>query len=239
MRFKNRRDAGRRLARLLDGYAGRSDVIVLALPRGGVPVAYEVAEALNAPLDVLLVRKLGVPGQEELAMGAIASGGTQVLNDDVVGSLGITDDVIAEIAGQELPELERRERLYRGNRPMPKLDGRTVIVVDDGLATGSTMHAAVAAIYKQHPARIIVAVPIAAASSCESFNRPTEGIRCVCEEAVEPFYAVGFWYEDFDQTTDEEVCKLLQQAGRPAKIKKTRKNAGSENQHLNWKKEQL
>ncbi len=219
MRFKNRREAGRRLARLLDGYAGRSDVIVLALPRGGVPVAYEVAEALNAPLDVLLVRKLGVPGQEELALGAIASGGTQVLNDDVVNFLGITNDIIAKIARQELPELERRERLYRGDRPAPKLDGRTVIVVDDGLATGSTMQAAVAAIDKQHPAGIVVAVPIAAASTCGSFNRPGEGIVCVCEKALEPFYAVGFWYEEFDQTTDEEVCKLLKRAQATAKTK--------------------
>lgn len=218
MRFKNRREAGRRLARLLAGYAGRPDVIVLALPRGGVPVAYEVAEALNAPLDVLLVRKLGVPGQEELALGALASGGAQVLNDDVVSSLGITDELITEIARHELLELERRERLYRGNRPARKLDGRTVIVVDDGLATGSTMRAAVTAVHKQNPACIIVAVPVAATSTCEYFNHPGEGIRCVCEEAVEPFYAVGFWYEDFDQTTDEEVCTLLKQARRLAKI---------------------
>ena len=179
MRFKNRREAGRRLARLLAGYAGRPDVIVLALPRGGVPVAYEVAEALNAPLDVLLVRKLGVPGQEELALGALASGGAQVLNDDVVSSLGITDELITEIARHELLELERRERLYRGNRPARKLDGRTVIVVDDGLATGSTMRAAVTAAHKQNPACIIVAVPVAATSTCEYFNHPGRNTVCV------------------------------------------------------------
>lgn len=214
MRFRDRQEAGRRLAQLLNNYAGRPDVTVLALPRGGVPVAYEIAEALNAPLDVLPVRKLGVPGQEELAMGAIASGGTRVLNEEVVRQLGITKENIAEIARRERRELERRERLYRGNRPVPKLDGRTIILVDDGLATGSTMRAAMSAVRKQHPAHIIVAVPVAAASTCEFFNHPTEGTVCACEKAVEPFYAVGLWYEDFSQTTDEEVCDLLDRAWR-------------------------
>lgn len=227
MRFRDRKEAGRRLAQLLTDYADRSDVIVLALPRGGVPVAYEIARTLNAPLDVLPVRKLGVPGQEELAMGAIASGGARILNKDVVRSLGITEETIAEIAWRELRELERRERLYRGNHPAPKLDGHTIILVDDGLATGSTMRAAVAAVRKQHPAHIIVAVPVAAASTCEFFNRPTEGIVCVCEEAIEPFYAVGQWYEDFSQTTDDEVCELLNRVWqRDHAVARSGKSAG-------------
>lgn len=212
MRFRNRREAGRLLAQSLDDYAKRPDVIVLALPRGGVPVACEVAEALNAPLDALVVRKLGVPGQEELALGAVASGGTRVLNEDVVRYLGITDDNIAAIAQRELRELGRRERLYRGNHPPPNLSGRTVILVDDGLATGSSMRAAVAAVKVQNPACIVVAVPVAAVSTCQLFNQPLDGIKCVCEEAVEPFYAVGLWYEDFSQTTDQEVCDLLDRA---------------------------
>lgn len=220
MRFRDRQEAGRLLAQSLDDYVKKPDVIVLALPRGGVPVAYEVAEVLNAPLDVLLVRKLGVPGQEELALGAIASGGTQVLNEDVVGYLNITDETIAEIARRELRELERREQLYRGGHPAPKLDGCTVILVDDGLATGSTMRAAVAAVRRQHPARIVVAVPVAAVSVCEFFDQPTEGIVCVCGKAVEPFYAVGLWYENFRQTTDKEVCELLNRARRRPELMK-------------------
>lgn len=227
MRFRDRKEAGRRLAQLLTDYADRSDVIVLALPRGGVPVAYEIAKTLNAPLDVLPVRKLGVPGQEELAMGAIASGGARILNKDVVRYLGITEETIAEIAWRELRELERRERLYRGNHPAPKLDGHTIILVDDGLATGSTMRAAVAAVRKQHPAHIIVAVPVAAASTCEFFNHPTEGIVCVCEEAIEPFYAVGQWYEDFSQTMDDEVCELLNRVWqRDQAVARSGKSAG-------------
>lgn len=214
MRFRDRKEAGRQLAQLLDDYAGRPDVIVMGLARGGVPVAYEIAEALSAPLDVLPVRKLGVPGQEELAMGAIASGGAQVLNEEVVSLLGIAEETIAGVTRRELRELERRERLYRGNRPAPKLDGRTIILVDDGLATGSTMRAAVAAVREQHPAHIVVAVPVAAASTCEFFNHTTESTVCVCEEAVEPFYAVGLWYEDFSQTTDDEVRDLLNRAWR-------------------------
>jgi putative phosphoribosyl transferase len=205
-------------------------VIVLALPRGGVPVAYEIAEALNAPLDVLPVRKLGVPGQEELAMGAVAPGGTRVLNEEVVRQLGTTKEIIAEIARRETRELERRERLYRGNRPAPELGGRTIILVDDGLATGSTMRAAVAAVREQHPAHIIVAVPVAAASTCEFFNQPAEGTVCVCGEAAEPFYAVGQWYEDFSQTTDDEVRELLNRVWQRANIvARSGKNAGSGN----------
>jgi putative phosphoribosyl transferase len=226
MRFLDRVEAGKRLAQLLGEYAGRPEVIVLALPRGGVPVAYEIAEALNAPLDVLLVRKLGVPRQEEWAMGAIASGGARILNEEVIRLLGITEKTLTEVARRELRELERRERLYRGSRPMPELTGSTVILVDDGLATGSTMQAAVAALRVQHPARIIVAVPVAATSACELFNRPGEGISCVCAEAQEHFRAVGLWYEDFSQTTDEEVCALLNRAWRRANAR-----AGSENGH--------
>lgn len=214
MRFKDRQEAGKLLAQSLREFANQNQVMVMALPRGGVPVAAEIAEALNAPLDVLPVRKLGVPKQKELAMGAIASGGARVLNDDVIQSLAISSEVVEEIARQELRELKRRERLYSGNRPAPKLTGRTVILVDDGLATGSTMQAAVKAVRKQHPARIVVAVPVAAESSCQAFNRPDEGLTCVCETAVEPFYAVGLWYENFDQTTDAEVCELLNRAWR-------------------------
>jgi putative phosphoribosyl transferase len=202
------------LAQSLKEVANQNQLMVLALPRGGVPVAAEIAEALNAPLDVLPVRKLGAPGQEELAIGAIVSGGARVLNNDVIQSLAISPEVVEEITQRELRELKRRERLYRGNRPIPKLTGRTVILADDGLATGSTMQAAVNAVRQQRPARIVVAVPVAAELSCQAFNRPDEGLTCVCETAVEPFYAVGLWYENFDQTTDAEVCELLNRAWR-------------------------
>jgi predicted phosphoribosyltransferase len=210
MLFQNRIDAGRRLAAKLKAYAGRPDVLVLALPRGGVPVAYEVARALRAPLDVFLVRKLGLPGHEELAMGAIATGGVRVLNPDVVRTLRIPDDVIDEVARQEQRELERRERIYRDDRPAPEVRGRTVILVDDGLATGSTMRAAVAALHRQEPARIVVAVPIGAAETCAELG--SEADEVVCARTPEPFYAVGLWYRDFTQTTDEEVHDLLEQA---------------------------
>ncbi len=214
MKFKDRKEAGWLLAQSLKDFAGQSDVIVLALPRGGVPVAYEIAQALNAPMDVLPVRKLGLPEQKELAIGAIAYGGARALNEDVIRELNIPAELIDEITQRESRELERRARLYRNNQPAPKLNGRTVILVDDGLATGSTMRAAVSAVRQQFPARIIVAVPVAAQSTCESFNRSDRTSTCVCQFAVEPFYAVSLWYEDFDQTTDEEVCELLDRAKR-------------------------
>jgi putative phosphoribosyl transferase len=210
MLFANRREAGRILAWLLMKYADRDDVLVLALPRGGVPVGFEVAHALKAPLDVFIVRKLGVPGHDELAMGAIASGGVRVLNDDVVISLELEPEVIDAVAAREEKELARRERLYRGARPAPDVHGRTVILVDDGLATGSTMRAAVAALRKQGPARIVVAVPVAAPETCEEFK--TEVDEAVCAATPRMFNGVGRWYDDFSQTTDEEVHDLLAQA---------------------------
>ncbi|HWQ11283.1 MAG TPA: phosphoribosyltransferase [Roseiflexaceae bacterium] len=208
--FRDRREAGRQLAAMLTAYAHRPDVLVLALPRGGVPVAFEVARALDAPLDVFLVRKLGVPGHEELAMGAIASGGVRVLNEQLVHTLSIPDHVIEAVAAREQQELARRERLYRGERPPPDLRGRTVILVDDGLATGATMYAAVKALRQQLPARIVVAVPIAAPEACAELSEEVDDI--VCAATPEPFYAVGLWYADFSQTTDEEVRDLLRRA---------------------------
>jgi putative phosphoribosyl transferase len=199
--------AGQVLASKLTKYGGRPDVRVLALPRGGVPVAYEVARALGAPLDVFLVRKLGVPGHRELAMGAIASGHVRVLNRDIVGQLGIPPEVIDRVAALEEQELARRERAYRGDRPPLDLRNQTVILVDDGLATGATMRAAVAALRQQGPARIVVAVPAAAAETCAAIAEEVDEI--VCAETPRPFYAVGLWYEDFGETTDEEVRRLL------------------------------
>jgi predicted phosphoribosyltransferase len=212
--YRDRTEAGRLLAERLGAYADRPEVIVLALPRGGVPVGYEVARALHAPLDVFIVRKLGVPGHEELAMGAVATGGVRVLNDQVVRGLGIPDSVIDAVASWELEELRRRERLYRGDRPPPDVRGKTVILVDDGLATGSTMLAAVRALRQQQPARIVVAVPIAAPDTCELLRAEVDDV--VCAVTPEPFYAVGLWYRDFSQTTDEEVRELLAQATEPA-----------------------
>ena len=194
----------------LGAYADRPDVLVLALPRGGVPVAYEVAERLKAPLDLFLVRKLGVPGHEELAMGAIASGGVRVTNDDVVNYLRIPGEVIDVVAAEEQRELERRERAYRGDRPPPDVRGKTVILVDDGLATGSTMRAAAAALREQGPARIVVAVPVSAPETCGEFRAEVDEI--VCAMTPQPFRGVGMWYEDFSQTTDEEVRELLARA---------------------------
>ena len=210
--FKDRRDAGKQLAQELSAYAGRSDVIVLALPRGGVPVAYEVARALNTPLDIFIVRKLGLPGHEELAIGAIASGGIRVLNHDIVQALKIPQTMIDTVTRQELQELERRERAYRGDRPPPEVRGRTVILIDDGLATGASMRAAVAALRAQNPARIVVAVPTAAPETYAAFESEVDEI--VCAMTPEPFYGVGRWYEDFSQTTDEEVRALLEEAAR-------------------------
>jgi putative phosphoribosyl transferase len=208
-RFRDRTQAGQILAAQLAVYANRPDVLVLAFPRGGVPVAFEVARALHAPLDVIIVRKLGVPGEEELAMGAIASGGVRVLNDDVVQLLGISEKEINRVAAHEQREVERRERLYRGDRPAYEVHGRTVILVDDGIATGATMRAAVAAVRQQQPARIVIAIPVAASSTCEEFVGEVDELVCVLRP--EAFFAVGFWYEHFSQTTDEEVRDLLQQ----------------------------
>jgi predicted phosphoribosyltransferase len=219
MIYRDRIEAGKRLAERLADYANRSDVLVLALPRGGVPVAFEVARALHAPLDIFLVRKLGVPGHEELAMGAIATGGVRVINEDVVNYLHVPGEVIDAVAADELRELERRERAYRGNRPAPDVKGKTVILVDDGLATGSTMRAA-AALREQQPARIVVAVPVSAAQTCDEYRMGVDEI--VCAVTPEPFHAVGLWYENFSQTTDAEVRDLLARAadeGRSAASK--------------------
>jgi predicted phosphoribosyltransferase len=207
MPFRDRSDAGCALAARLTDYAGRPDVLVLALPRGGVPVAYQVARELGAPLDVFLVRKLGVPGREELAMGAIASGGVRVLNPDVVGVLAIAPEMIDAAAEAEELELLRREREYRDDRPPPDVRARTVILVDDGLATGASMTAAVMALKQLEPAKIVVAVPVAAAETCELLRRRVDEVVCVA--TPEPFRAVGVWYEDFSQTTDGEVRRLL------------------------------
>lgn len=205
--FHNRRDAGRRLAALLSGYADRTDVIVLGLPRGGIPVAAEIASALGTPLDALLVRKLGVPGHEELAMGAIASGGVRVLDDTTVRELGISSQAISAVEAIEGRELQRRERLYRGSRPAPAVRGKTVILVDDGLATGSTMRAAVAALRQMEPAWIVAAVPVASRDVCRGMEAVVD--EMVCGATPEPFYAVGLWYDDFGPTSDQEVCDAL------------------------------
>src|SRR4051794_6381012 len=210
-RFRDRAEAGRLLAERLRQYAGRDDVVVLGLPRGGVPVAYEVARALGAPLEAFLVRKLGVPGHEELAFGAIATGGVRLLNPDVVRGLEIPPHIIDRVTAIERAELEGRQREYRGDRPPPDVSGRTVVLIDDGLATGASMRAAVAALRQGQPARIIVAVPIAAPSTCDEFQDEVDEV--VCARTPEPFYAVGLWYEDFSQTTDEEVRELLRRAG--------------------------
>lgn len=210
--FADRRDAGEKLADKLKEYENRPDVLVLALPRGGVPVAYEVASALGAPLDVFLVRKLGVPGYEELAMGAIATGGVSVLNEDVTTSIGLSDLAISEVRDREQKELERREQLYRGNRAPLDVQGHTVILIDDGLATGSTMRAAIAALRKMSPAKIVVAVPVAAPETCETIRNEVDDI--ICAVTPEPFLAVGTWYSDFSQTSDDEVRDLLERAAR-------------------------
>jgi predicted phosphoribosyltransferase len=211
-RFRDRREAGALLGARLRRYAGREDVVVLGLPRGGVPVAFEIARALAAPLDVFLVRKLGVPGHEELAFGAIATGGTRVVNRRVIHALAIPAEVVAEIDERERRELERRERAYRGDRPPPVLTGRTVILVDDGLATGSTMWAAVHAARQEDPATVVVAVPVGAPETCAALSRAADEV--VCLMAPEPFGAVSAWYEDFAQVGDEEVGRLLASARR-------------------------
>jgi predicted phosphoribosyltransferase len=209
-RFRDRADAGRQLAAKLDGYARRPDVVVLGLPRGGVPVAFEVARELEVPLDVFVVRKLGVPGHEELAMGAIATGGARVLNEEVVGRLGISADTVEAAARREADEVARREQLYRGDRPPPDVRGRTVILVDDGLATGASMRAAVAALRQHEPDRIVVAVPAAASETCAGLREDVDEIVCLL--TPEPFVAVGFWYENFSQIGDDQVRELLERA---------------------------
>lgn len=205
--FNDRTEAGRLLARRLAAYAGRPDVLVLALPRGGVPVAAEVARALGVPLDIFLVRKLGLPGQEELAMGAIASGGIVVLNDDVVQMLGVPDEVIDAAIAEQQRELERRERAYRDDLPPVEVRGRIVILVDDGLATGSTMRAAIAALRRRGPTKIVVAVPVGAVETCAELRSFADEV--ICLQTPVPFHAVGLWYQDFTQTSDDEVRELL------------------------------
>ncbi len=205
--FRDRRDAGRALAGRLSSYAGRGDVTILALPRGGVPVASEISRALGLPLDVFLVRKLGVPGHEELAMGAIASGGARVLDSEVLRAYRVSEEELARVTAAERRELDRRETAYRPDRPALDVQGRTVILVDDGLATGSSMRAAVAALAPLSPARVVVAVPVAPRSTVLSLEREADEV--VCLEMPEPFLAVGMFYEDFEQTSDEEVRDLL------------------------------
>jgi putative phosphoribosyl transferase len=219
MLFRDRRESGRLLATQLTRYAGRPDLLVLGLPRGGVPVACEVAQSLGAPLDVFLVRKLGVPGHEEVAMGAIATGGVQVINEDLVRQLGLPSEAIATVAAREQRELERREREYRGSRPAPGVAGKTVILVDDGLATGFTMRAAVQALRRLKPARVVVAVPVASPESCEELTSFADDV--VCAVTPRAFRAVGQWYEDFSETSDEEVRSLLAPAiqEQPASVR--------------------
>ncbi len=209
-RFKNRTDAGRHLARQLKKYADQDNVIVLGLPRGGVPVALPVAKALNAPMDVFVVRKLGVPRQPEVAMGAIASGGSFVLNQSVIEALGLKDSDISEVASRERLELARREEIYRGKRPEPDLTDKIVLLVDDGLATGSTMRAALMAVWVRNPARVVVAAPVGSREACTSLENQADEV--VCLETPEPFQAVGLWYEQFSQTSDREVRQCLAEA---------------------------
>lgn len=216
IRFEDRAEAGRYLATKLDRYAGRSEALVLGLPRGGVPVAYEVAKALHLPLDVFLVRKLGMPGHEELAMGAIATGGVRVLNEAVISGYDIAQSTIDRVAREERQELQRRQQLYRGDQPEPDVHGRTVILVDDGLATGATMRAAVAALRQQNPAHIVVAVPTASAETCAEFDDLVDEI--ICAITPDPFFGVGLWYENFSQTSDEEVRSLLEQTAQEETI---------------------
>jgi putative phosphoribosyl transferase len=211
-RLRNRTEAGRLLAEKLAAYADHPDALILALPRGGVPVGYEVAKALHLPLDVVIVRKLGTPGQEELAMGAITSGGVRLLNEQVVQALGISQEEIQAVATRERKELERRERLYRGRRAAFDVSGRTVILVDDGIATGTTMRVAITALKKLHPSHLVVAVPVAPSSTCEELG--TEVEKVVCLLSPESFEAIGLWYDDFTQTSDQEVCDLLERADR-------------------------
>ena len=218
-RFANRRQAGLALAERLSHLAGRDDVVVLALPRGGVPVAYEVARALHAPLDVFVVRKLGLPGHEEFAIGAIASGGIQVINREAVALYGLPDATIETVARAERRELERRERIYRTGRAPVPLEGRVVVLVDDGLATGATMRAAVLAARQRQPSRIVVAVPVGSRDTCREIGETADEVICV--SMPEPFLAVGLWYQDFSQTSDEEVRQLLAAVPPPQPLQRS------------------
>lgn len=216
MRYRDRQDAGERLAEALEAYRGRDDVLVMGLARGGVPVAFEVARALDLPLDVFLVRKLGTPGREELAMGAIATGGFRVLNEDVLEALDLRTEDIEQAAKRETAELERRERAYRRGEPAPVLEGKSVILVDDGLATGASMQVAVRSVRSENPAAIVVAVPTAPWSTCKQLETMADTV--ICLDTPENFWAVGQWYENFDQTTDEEIMMLLEQARRARQV---------------------
>lgn len=210
--FRDRQAAGKQLATQLKGYANCSGGLVLGLPRGGVPVAYEIAMALDLPLDICLVRKLGVPGHPELAMGAIASDGVRILNEDVVRWLTISDQIIERVAAKELRELKRRDRAYRSDRPLPKIRDRTIILVDDGLASGATMRAAIEVLRSQQPQKIVVAVPVGSSSVCQSLEKEVDQV--VCLATPQPLYAIGVWYQNFAQTTDQQVCMLLENACR-------------------------
>ncbi len=212
MIFRDRTDAGERLAQALSQYARQKNTLILALPRGGVPVAFEVANALKLPLDVFLVRKLGVPGQEELAMGAIAMGDTEVLNKDIIRQLGIPREIIDRVKAEEQTVLDERNLRYRGQRKMPTLKGKTLILIDDGIATGATIRAAITAIKKLSAKRLIIAIPVAPASTVQELNREVDEV--ICLKTPEPFYAIGNWYHDFSQTSDEEVRDLLTKAHR-------------------------
>ncbi len=225
MKFKNRQEAGREVAVRLGKYANREDVIVLGVPRGGVSVAFEVASALHVPLDIFVLRKLGVPGHEELAFGAIGSGGVQILNADIVSRLGISELDIATVAKEQTKELQRREQRYRGNRPALQVQGKTVILVDDGIATGASIRAAIHAIRKMKPVALVVATPVAPRATCSLIRREVEELVCV--EMLESFYGVGEFYKDFSQVSDEEVIALLDRASRQMGEKQPREAAAS------------
>ncbi|WP_340121649.1 phosphoribosyltransferase [Methylobacter svalbardensis] len=224
MLFRDKTEAGRILADRLAAYANYPDTMVLALPRGGVPVAFEVAEALNLPLDIFVVRKLGLPGHEEFAIGAIASGGARVLNQDLIRQLSLSDEIIEHIVAREQRELERRERTYRGQRPMLDVRDRTIIIIDDGLATGSSMRAAIAALRQKRPAKLIVAVPVGARMTCSELEALADEV--ICLETPENFSAVGLWYRDFSQTTDEEVIDLLERNRKNSEARNINQEAG-------------
>ena len=224
MLFQDRTEAGRILADRLAAYANYPDTMVLALPRGGVPVAFEVAEALSLPLDIFVVRKLGLPGHEEFAIGAIASGGARVLNQDLIRQLSLSDEIIEHIVAREQHELERRERTYRGQRPMLDVRDRIIIIVDDGLATGSSMRAAIAALRQKRPAKLIVAVPVGASVTCSELAALAD--EAICLETPENFRAVGLWYTDFSQVTDEEVIDLLERNRKNSEARNMSQEAG-------------